>query len=95
MAALRKIGPLLSSQHYTHCLISCTPLTGERVTLFDFIDLLIIDEGGQVSPDISGATFALAKKALVVGDTQQLEPIWSITKSIDIGNLREKKVIIH
>ena len=66
----------------------------KHVTLFDFIDLLIIDEGGQVSPDISGATFALAKKALVVGDTQQLEPIWSIPKSIDIGNLREKKVII-
>ena len=66
----------------------------KHVTLFDFIDLLIIDEGGQVSPDISGATFALAKKALVVGDTQQLEPIWSITKSVDIGNLREKKVII-
>ena len=68
---------------------------GKHVTLFDFIDLLIIDEGGQVAPDISGATFALAKKALVVGDTQQLEPIWSIPKSIDIGNLREKKVIIN
>ncbi len=66
---------------------------GERVTLFDFIDLLIIDEAGQVSPDVSGATFALAKKALVVGDSQQLEPIWGITESIDIGNLREKKVI--
>ena len=68
---------------------------GKHVTLFDFIDLLIIDEGGQVAPDISGATFALAKKALVVGDTQQLKPIWSIPKSIDIGNLREKKVIIN
>ena len=66
---------------------------GERITLFDFIDLLIIDEAGQVSPDVSGATFALAKKALVVGDTQQLEPIWGITKSIDIGNLRKKKVV--
>ena len=66
----------------------------KHVTLFDFIDLLIIDEGGQVSPDISGATFALAKKALVVGDMQQLEPIWSIPKSIDIGNLHEKKVIV-
>ena len=66
----------------------------KHITLFDFIDLLIIDEGGQVSPDISGATFALAKKALVVGDMQQLEPIWSIPKSIDIGNLQEKKVIV-
>ena len=66
----------------------------KHVTLFDFIDLLIIDEGGQVSPDISGATFALAKKALVVGDMQQLEPIWSIPKSIDIGNLHQKKVIV-
>lgn len=66
---------------------------GKHVTLFDFIDLLIIDEAGQVSPDVSGATFALAKKALVVGDMQQIEPIWGITESIDIGNLREKKVV--
>ena len=81
------VSTLYTLPNYMHA------FNGERITLFDFIDLLIIDEAGQVSPDVSGATFALAKKALVVGDTQQLEPIWGITKSIDIGNLREKKVV--
>lgn len=30
--------------------------------LYDFIDLLIVDEAGQVSPEVAGAGFSLAKK---------------------------------
>jgi hypothetical protein len=63
------------------------------IPLFDFVDLLVLDEAGQVAPDIGGATFALAKKALVVGDMHQLEPVWNITTSIDIGNMHEKQVV--
>ncbi|MBV8224535.1 MAG: hypothetical protein JO232_05025, partial [Verrucomicrobia bacterium] len=44
-------------------------------------------EAGQVLPEVAGASFALAKKALVIGDTQQLEPIWSVPPRVDIGNL--------
>lgn len=55
--------------------------------LFDFIDLLVVDEGGQVSPDVAGAAFSLAKKALIIGDIHQIEPVRSIAGSIDIGNL--------
>ncbi|MCL1114431.1 AAA domain-containing protein [Shewanella basaltis] len=55
--------------------------------LFDFIDLLVVDEGGQVSPDVAGASFSLAKKSLVIGDIHQIEPVRSISGSIDIGNL--------
>jgi hypothetical protein len=55
--------------------------------LFNFIDLLIVDEAGQVPPEVAGASFALAKKALVIGDTQQIEPIWSVPRRVDIGNL--------
>lgn len=51
------------------------------------IDLLIVDEAGQALPDISAASFALAKKALVVGDTDQIEPVWSIPASVDRANL--------
>lgn len=57
--------------------------------LFNFIDLLIVDEAGQCSPEVAGAAFALAKKALVIGDTRQIEPIAVIPKSVDIGNLVE------
>ncbi|MEJ2670496.1 MAG: hypothetical protein P8077_09780 [Gammaproteobacteria bacterium] len=51
------------------------------------IDLLIVDEAGQALPDVSAASFALAKKALVVGDTDQIEPIWRIPASVDRSNL--------
>lgn len=57
------------------------------------IDLLIIDEAGQVAPEVAAASFALAKKALVIGDTHQIEPIQSLTHSVDIGNLIQHKVM--
>jgi hypothetical protein len=55
--------------------------------LYEFIDLLIVDEAGQVLPEVAGASFSLAKNALVIGDTLQLEPVWSIPRNVDIGNL--------
>src|SRR5690606_9295677 len=55
--------------------------------LYDFADLLIVDEAGQVLPEVAGASFALARRAMVIGDTLQIEPIWSIPASVDIGNL--------
>lgn len=53
----------------------------------NFIDLLIVDEAGQVLPEIAAPSFALARQALVIGDTQQIEPIWSVPAAVDIGNL--------
>ncbi|MGM0711931.1 AAA domain-containing protein [Brevibacillus parabrevis] len=51
--------------------------------LYDFIDLLIVDEAGQVSPEIAAGAFSLAKKAIVVGDVFQIEPVWSISRALD------------
>ena len=56
--------------------------------LLEFADLLIIDEAGQVNPELAAATFALAKKAVVVGDVMQIEPIYKITRFVDQGNLK-------
>jgi hypothetical protein len=61
--------------------------------LLDFIDLLIVDEAGQVSPEVGIATFALAKQAVIVGDIKQIEPVWNITNKIDIGNLKNCQII--
>ncbi|WP_316833116.1 AAA domain-containing protein [Pedobacter aquatilis] len=61
--------------------------------LFDFIDLLIVDEAGQVSPEVGVATFSLAKQAVIVGDVKQIEPVWNITNKIDIGNLKKCDLI--
>ncbi len=61
--------------------------------LFDFIDLLIVDEAGQVSPEVGIATFSLAKQAIIVGDVKQIEPVWNISNKIDVGNLRKCELI--
>lgn len=57
--------------------------------LYDFIDLLIVDEAGQALPEVAGAAFALAKRALVIGDLRQIEPISAVPRPVDVGNLRE------
>ncbi|TCI92778.1 AAA domain-containing protein [Tenacibaculum sp. M341] len=59
----------------------------DYLPLYNFLDLLIIDEAGQVTPEVSIPVFSLAKKACVVGDLKQIEPIWSIPPKIDKGNL--------
>lgn len=51
------------------------------------IDLLIFDEAGQIPPDLGASCAVLAKKALIVGDPQQLEPSWNIPTHIDMSNL--------
>ena len=53
------------------------------------IDLLIVDEAGQASSEVGGPCFGLAKKALVVGDTRQLEPVWSVPKHLDLANAKK------
>lgn len=54
--------------------------------LYRFIDLLIIDEAGQVSIETAGAMFAFAKKAVIVGDTKQIQPVNNIPGYIDVSN---------
>ena len=66
----------------------------EYLPLFNFLDLLIIDEAGQVTPEVSIPIFSLAQKAIVVGDLKQIEPIWSIPPKIDFGNLINQNIVI-
>jgi len=47
------------------------------------IDLLIVDEAGQVDTCVGAAAFALAKRAIVVGDENQLSPVWGIEPETD------------
>ena len=53
--------------------------------MYDYADLLIVDEAGQISVEIGAITFAFAKKAVVVGDERQIPPVWSIRKALDIS----------
>jgi len=67
----------------------------EYLPLYNFIDLLIIDEAGQVTPEVSIPVFSLAQKAIVVGDLKQIEPIWSIPPKIDLGNLTNENIVTN
>lgn len=66
---------------------------GDPVHLWEAADLLIVDEAGQVSPEIGMSGFTLAKRALLVGDTAQIEPVWNMPLKIDRANARSLGVI--
>lgn len=55
------------------------------------IDLLIVDEAGQATPEQSAYFLSLAKNALIVGDEKQIEPVFGIEKAQDIGNLEVQR----
>lgn len=58
---------------------------GKKQFLYGHIDLLIVDGAGQVTPEIAACSFSLAKKAVVVGDVDQIEPVWNIHQSLDLS----------
>ena len=60
---------------------------GKYYPLYEGADYVIIDEAGQVSPEVVAGCFSLAKKAIVIGDTQQIEPVWRVTSPVDEGNI--------
>ncbi len=64
------------------------PKAGAPRPLYDFIDLLIVDEAGQTTPQVAMATFALARRAVVVGDVKQIEPVWELPEYLDHANRR-------
>ncbi len=61
---------------------------GRAFPLIGALDLLIVDEAGQVAPEIGAAVLPLAKRAIVIGDEHQIEPIWGIHRRVDSANLR-------
>lgn len=64
----------------------CRTYHKEEGYLVDAIDLLIVDEAAQVSPEIGVASLALARNVCVVGDANQIEPVQLIPETLDIKN---------
>lgn len=61
--------------------------------LMNYIDLLIVDEAGQTSPEVAAASFTLAKRAIVVGDEYQIPPVWGVSQALDMAIAMECGVI--
>ena len=60
----------------------------EESYLKEKIDLLIVDEAAQVSPEVGAVVCALAKQVCVVGDVHQIEPVQVIPEALDLVNVR-------
>jgi superfamily I DNA and/or RNA helicase len=60
----------------------------EEFPYYQDVDLLIVDEAGQVSPEVAIPSFSLAKRAIVVGDVYQIPPVWSVDLDIDLEMAR-------
>lgn len=86
-----KLTPCAVSTFYALPGVMCARRKEDGIFIDDFLydtaDLLIVDEAGQVPPEVGGAAFALARRALVIGDTAQIEPIWNVPRRVDTGNL--------
>ncbi|MCP5047807.1 MAG: hypothetical protein GY940_11595, partial [bacterium] len=65
----------------------------KSLPMLDFIDLLMVDEAGQVAAEIGGASFVLAKKAIAVGDLNQISPVRNTMYKVDVGNMKRFKLI--
>lgn len=66
---------------------------GADEPMYGAIDVLIVDEAGQAPPDVAIPSFSLAKRALVVGDVDQLAPIWNVGAGIDCSNARANGLV--
>ncbi len=99
---LAKLTPCIASTAYTAPKILRYFDTGVKDSsknsnppLFDTIDLLIMDEAGQVAPEKGIAPLSLAKRALIVGDTNQIEPIFEHNRYEDGQILRKHALSKH
>lgn len=78
-------------------MVSTLHAIGRRMTIKEqeedllgigIIDILVIDEAGQVSMDVGALSLLLTKRCLAVGDLDQLEPIWGIEPEDDVALFR-------
>lgn len=83
--ALAMLAPVFVTTSYSAPkLMRCADNSRAFNYLYGAAELLIIDEAGQGTSEIGACTFAFAKRAIVVGDTQQLKPVWNVISSVDI-----------
>lgn len=91
---IAKLTPLFISTFHTlpkYC--SYYSASEGNVFYNDLFDFMIVDEAGQVSPEVAIPSFVFTKKLLVVGDIHQIEPIWGVSKSVDYKNAEKYHII--
>ncbi|MDL1914068.1 MAG: hypothetical protein FDW93_06025 [Bergeyella sp.] len=91
---LAKITPLFISTFHTlpkYC--SYYSYSEGNVFYSNLFDFMIVDEAGQVSPEVAVPSFVFTKKLLTVGDIHQIEPIWGVSESVDYKNAEKYGIV--
>lgn len=83
----------ISTFHSLPKYLVCSESGNKDTPLYSGIDLLIVDESGQVSPELAIPSFSLAKQAILVGDVEQIEPVWSISDEYSFINLKRFGIV--
>ncbi|WP_430788550.1 DEAD/DEAH box helicase [Virgibacillus flavescens] len=85
MQSIRKITPLLVVPiHQLPVFFKASP---SQAPAYECIDWLLIEEAGQLLPEVAAAAVAFTKNILAIGDVQQVKPQWNITKTFDFANI--------
>lgn len=91
---LAKVTPLFISTFHTLPKFSTYYKYPEGNRFYkELFDLMIVDESGQVSPEVAVPSLTFAKKILAVGDVYQIEPVWNVTKGVDYVNADKYSII--
>ncbi|KAA1242594.1 AAA domain-containing protein [Aquimarina sp. RZ0] len=91
---LAKVTPLFISTFHTLPKFSTYYKYPEGNRFYkELFDLMIVDEAGQVSPEVAAPSLTFTKKILAVGDVYQIEPVWGIVKGVDYVNAEKYNII--
>ena len=91
---LAKVTPLFISTFHTLPKFSNYYSNKKKVNYYnELFDLMIVDEAGQVSPEVAAPSLTFTKKILAVGDVYQIEPVWGVVKGVDYVNAEKYSVI--
>ncbi|TGB04866.1 DEAD/DEAH box helicase [Halobacillus salinus] len=57
------------------------------VPVYESMDLLMIEESGQMLPEMAAAVIPFSKQVVAIGDIHQVKPLWNSTKTFDVANM--------
>ncbi|MBU2765465.1 hypothetical protein HAP94_04490 [Acidithiobacillus ferrivorans] len=84
---------IVTTLHSGPGFFTCKAQESNQLPHLGIIDWLVIDEAGQVSPEIAGGMIALAHRAVIIGDQFQIQPIVQMTEGLDAHNAIQAGVI--
>ncbi|NNM65012.1 MAG: hypothetical protein HKL99_10440 [Burkholderiales bacterium] len=82
----------VTTMHTGSGVFTCRPAGEDWQPHWGVIDWLVVDEAGQIAPEIAGPMMALAQRAVTVGDRKQIPPVWSVSDRVDAANARRLDV---